>query len=489
MKLAEMSAGQLKSLLAMEQTSCREIMTAVLDEIDRREPDVQAYITIRDRNELLAEAEAVDVRRKRGEPVGPLAGLPIGVKDCLCTEGLATTCASHILEHFEPPYDATVVRKIREADGIIVGKTNMDEFAMGSSTENSAYKVTHNPHDLERVPGGTSGGSAAAVAAHECVMALGTDTGGSVRQPGSFCGVVGMKPTYGRVSRYGLVAYGSSLDQVGVLTKNIHDAALLMSVIAGHDPKDSTSLPVDVPDYLAATADGTKCRIGVPHEYFAEGLDAEVRARVENAIESLRQDGYEVVPIHLPHTEYAVPTYYIIACAEASANLARYDGVRYGYRADGCKDVKEMYHLSRTKGFGAEVSRRIMLGTYVLSAGYYDAYYLKAQKVRTLLRRDFEKAFETCDIIMHPEAPTPAFKIGEHTDDPLAMYLGDIYSVIANLVGIPAVSVPCGWTKNGLPIGVQLAAKPLAEPTIFAAAQRLETLLHESGAWRLACCA
>ncbi len=486
MKLAEMGAGQLKDLLATNKTSCREIMTSVLDEIDRREPDVQAYITLRDPGELLAEAEAVDVRRKRGEAVGPLAGLPIGIKDCLCTKGLITTCASRILEHFEPPYDATVVRKVREADGIVVGKTNMDEFAMGSSTENSAYKVTHNPHDLERVPGGTSGGSAAAVAANECIMALGSDTGGSVRQPASFCGVVGMKPTYGRVSRYGLVAYGSSLDQVGVLTKSMYDAALMMSVIAGHDRQDSTSLPADVPDYFAAMRSQAKYRIGVPHEYFAEGLDPEVRSTVENAIETLRLDGYEVVPINLPYTEYAVPTYYIIACAEASANLARYDGVRYGYRADGYKDVKEMYHLSRTQGFGAEVRRRIMLGTYVLSAGYYDAYYLKAQQVRTLIRRDFEKAFETCDIIMHPEAPTPAFKIGEHSDDPLAMYLGDIYSVIANLVGIPAISVPCGKTKNGLPIGVQLAAKPLAEPTIFTAAQRLETLMHESGAWRLA---
>jgi aspartyl-tRNA(Asn)/glutamyl-tRNA(Gln) amidotransferase subunit A len=476
-----MTAGRLKQLLANGETSCREIMESVLDQIDRVEADVQAYLHVRDRGELLGEAEAMDQRRLRREPLGLLNGLPVAIKDCLCTKDMKTTCASRILENFQPPYDATAVRKVREADGILIGKTNMDEFAMGSSTENSAYKVTHNPHDLERVPGGTSGGSAAAVAAHECILALGTDTGGSVRQPAAFCGVVGLKPTYGRVSRYGLVAYGSSLDQVGVLTKDMDDAVLLLSVIAGHDPLDSTSINAEVPDYRKAVEEPRKWRIGVPHEYFAEGLDGEVRAGVENAIDLLRRDGHAIVPITLPHTEYAVPCYYIIACAEASANLARFDGVRYGFRAPGAVDVRDMYEKSRTRGFGAEVRRRIILGTYVLSSGYYDAYYLKAQKVRTLIRRDFQAAFETCDILIHPEAPTPAFKIGEHTDNPLEMYLGDIYSVIANLVGIPAVSIPCGWTKTRLPIGVQLAAQPLAEPALLAAAHRLELLLTKPG--------
>ena len=485
MKLAEMTAWALKELLAANKTSCREIMESVLGEIDAREASVQAYITLRDRDALLKEADVADEQRKKGGSVGALHGIPIAVKDCIATEGLRTTCASRILENFIPPYDATVTRRLREAGAIILGKTNMDEFAMGSSTENSAYTVTHNPHDLERVPGGTSGGSAAAVAANECILALGTDTGGSVRQPASFCGVVGIKPTYGRVSRYGLVAYGSSLDQVGVLAKDVRDTALALQVIAGYDAKDSTCIDVEVPDYHAALSAGIKPRIGVPSEYFAEGLDVEVRDSVQNAIELLRQDGHEVVPINLPHTEYAVPVYYIIACAEASANLARYDGVRYGFRAKDCNDVKDLFVKSRTEGFGAEVRRRIILGTYVLSTGYYDAYYLKAQKVRTLMRRDFQSAFEQCDIIMHPVAPTPAYKIGEHTDDPLAMYLGDIYSVTANLVGIPGINVPCGWTKNKLPIGVQLSTKPLGEPALLTAAQRLETLLNDTKAWAI----
>jgi len=483
MKLAEMTAGRLKELLAADETSCREIMASVLDEIDAREPDVQAYVHLRDRDELLAEAGAVDQRRRAGDTVGALAGLPVAVKDCICTKGTLTTCASKILANFVPPYDATVVEKIRQADGIIVGKTNMDEFAMGSSTENSGVKVTHNPHDLECVPGGSSGGSAAAVAAHECILAVGTDTGGSIRQPASFCGVVGLKPTYGRVSRYGLVAFGSSLDQIGPLTKDVKDAVLLLSVLAGHDPRDSTSIDGPVPDYGAPLGSNGPWRIGVPKEYFVEGMDAEVRASVEQAIDLMRADGHEIIDTSLPHTEYAIPTYYIIACAEASANLARFEGVRYGVRAEGCADYKDMFTKTRTQGFGPEVQRRIMLGTYVLSSGYYDAYYSKGQRVRTLLRADYDAAFESCDLVMHPVTPTAAFKIGENIDDPLAMYLSDIFTVTANMAGIPAVSVPCGRTRDGRPTGVQLATKPLGEAPLMAAAHRLEALLAEAGVW------
>jgi len=482
MKLAEMTACKLKQLLADKDTSCREIMLSVLDEIDRREPEIQAYVLLRDREELLKEADAIDQRRSKGEAVGALAGLPVAIKDCICTKGITTTCASRMLEHFIPPYDATVVCKIREADAIVIGKTNMDEFAMGSSTENSAFKTTHNPHKLECVPGGSSGGSAAAVAADECILALGSDTGGSIRQPAGCCGIVGLKPTYGRVSRYGLVAFGSSLDQIGPLTKDVRDAGLLLSVIAGHDPHDSTSINQLAPDYGGTLKEETKWRIGVPQEYFAEGLDEEVRQNVQAAIDLLREDGHAIVPVSLPHTEYAIPTYYIIACAEASANLARFDGVRYGFRAGDLKDMKDMYFKTRTQGFGPEVQRRIMLGTYVLSSGYYDAYYSKGQKVRTLLRRGFEEAFTCCDLIIHPTAPTAAFRLGEKTDDPLAMYLSDVYTVVANLAGLPAIVLPCGWTNDRRPIGVQLVGNTLTEPAVLAAAHRLETLLAHTGA-------
>ena len=475
MELAEMTGGQLAKLLRDNQTSCREIMLSALAQIERQEPQVRAFLTLRDRDELLREADAVDQRRRSGARVGPLAGLPVAVKDNMATSGLRTTCASRMLENFVPPYDATVVRKIRAADGIIVGKTNMDEFSMGSSTENSAFQVTHNPHDLTRVPGGTSGGSAAAVAANMAVLALGSDTGGSIRQPASFCGVVGLKPTYGRVSRYGLVAYGSSLDQIGPIARSVSDAALMLSVIAGHDPLDSTSLPE--PDFAASLSNQTvPLRIGVPKEYLGAGLDPEVRACVEQTLAQLQAAGHQIVPVSLPHTEYAVPTYYIIACAEASTNLARYDGVRYGYRAADAKDVIDMYARTRAQGFGPEVKRRIILGTYVLSSGYYDAYYLRAQKVRTLIRRDFVSAFAQCDVIAHPVAPTPAFQIGEKSDDPLAMYLGDIYSVIANLTGLPAISVPCGQASGGLPVGLQLVANVLQEGTLLQAAAQVEAI-------------
>lgn len=479
MQPAELTGSQLVQLLQEGTTSCREIMLSVLGEIERKEPQVRAYITLRDRAELLHEAEAVDKRRQRGERVGKLAGLPLAVKDNICTKGLRTTCASKILDSFVPPYDATVIQRVRAEDGIIIGKTNLDEFAMGGSTENSALQVTHHPLDLGRVPGGSSGGSAAAVAAHETIYAFGSDTGGSVRQPASFCGVVGFKPTYGRVSRYGLVAYGSSLDQIGPITKDVQDAALLFSVVAGHDPLDSTSVPEPVPD-CTLNAPPASLRIGVPQEYFGQGLDAEVRTCVEGTLKLLESQGHKIIPVRLPHTEYAVPTYYIIACAEASTNLARFDGVRYGYRSQQCDDVLEMYGNTRAQGFGPEVKRRIILGTYVLSSGYYDAYYLRALKVRTLIRRDFTAAFETCDVIAHPVAPSTAFKIGEKSDDPLAMYLGDIYSVTANLAGLPAISLPCGKVASGLPVGLQLTAGAMQDGFLLAAASAVEAALAKS---------
>lgn len=488
--LASLTACQLKRLLDAGEISAAEVMRHTLAEIDRQEATIRAFILpptadhapagglakARSRADLLAEAESLDRRRRAGERLGPLAGLPIALKDNICTRDLATTCASKMLANFVPPYDATVVERIRKADGIILGKTNLDEFAMGSSTENSAFHVTRNPHDPERVPGGTSGGSAAAVAAGETVLALGSDTGGSIRQPASFCGVVGLKPTYGRVSRFGLVAHGSSLDQIGPMARDTSDAALLLSVIAGHDPRDSTSLPQPVPE-LTALRPTQGLRIGIPAEYFGEGLDPEVRAAVEAALHALRSQGHQTLPISLPHTRFAVPTYYIIACAEASANLARFDGVRYGFRSKDARDVGELYERTRSEGFGPEVKRRIMLGTYVLSSHYYDAYYLRAMKVRTLIRRDFTEAFQQCDVIAHPVAPTPAYRLGEKTDDPLAMYLGDIYSVVANLAGLPAISLPCGRSSKNLPIGLQLTADSLREDQLVAAALAVEKAL------------
>ena len=436
---------------------------------------MHAYISL-DEEGALRKAEEVDARVARGEEVGVLAGVPVAVKDNICIKGMRTTCASKILENFVSPYDATVVEKLKAADAVFLGKTNLDEFAMGSSTENSYFGPTRNPHDPERVPGGSSGGSAAALAAGEAVLALGSDTGGSIRQPASFCGVVGLKPTYGRVSRYGLVAFASSLDQIGPMAKNVKDTALLLNVISGYDPRDSTSAPVEVPDFTKALDEGIEgIRIGLPREYFAEGLEDEVREKVLEAVDILKGEGAEVVEVSLPHTKYAIATYYIVAPAEASSNLARYDGVKYGFRAEG-RDLYEMYCNTRSQGFGEEVKRRIMLGTYTLSAGYYEAYYLKALKVRTLIKQDFEEAFETCDLLATPTSPTVAFRLGEKVADPLTMYLSDVYTVSVNLAGLPGISVPCG-SSDGLPVGLQLIGRPFDEETLLRVAHVVERSL------------
>lgn len=406
---------------------------------------------------------------------GKLSGIPVLIKDNICVKDEATTCASRILEGFKPPYDATVVRKLKDAGAVLIGKANMDEFAFGSSCETSCYGPTRNPWDLERIPGGSSGGSAAAVAAGETVMALGSDTGGSIRQPAALCGVVGLKPTYGRVSRYGLIAFASSLDQIGPITKDVEDAALLLNVIAGYDQMDSTSVDIPVPDYTKSlTKDIKGVRIGVPKEYFVKGIDPEVEAAVKNAIKVFKDLGATIVDISLPHTEYAVSTYYIIGPAEASSNLARFDGAHYGYRDADAKDMIDMYIQTRSKGFGPEAKRRILLGTYCLSSGYYDAYYLKALKVRTKIKEDFDKAFSSCDCIVTPTTPTPAFKIGEKANDPLAMYLSDIFTIPANLAGLPGISIPCGFSSGDLPIGLQIMAKPFDEETIFRSSYAFE---------------
>lgn len=480
LSLAERTAGELIRLLAAGRTSSLEVMDAYLDSIARREPSLHAYITVRDADSLRQEARAVDERRQAGGPVGRLQGLPIAVKDSICTRDLRTTAGSRMLGEFVPPFDATVIERIRRADGILIGKTNTDEFSMGSTTENSAFGVTRNPHNPNYIPGGSSGGSAAAVAAHEAAIALGGDTGGSVRLPAAYCGIVGLKPTYGRVSRYGLIAYASSLDQIGVCGKSVEDAFFMLSVIGGHDPADSTSLNEPAPEFQTP-ATPSRLRVGIPGEYFGAGLDDEVRAAVENSLDRLRSAGHEIVPVGLPNSKYSLPTYYIIATAEASSNLARYDGCQYGYRSPAPGGLIDMVTNSRTEGFGEEVKRRIMLGTYVLSGGYHDQYYTKACRVRRLISDDFSRAFESCDVILHPIAPTAAFKLGEKTDDPLKMYLTDIYSVTANLAGLPAVTVPCGRTSGGLPIGVQLVAAARQEQTLFVAASELESLMTPAG--------
>jgi aspartyl-tRNA(Asn)/glutamyl-tRNA(Gln) amidotransferase subunit A len=471
-QLNELSISAALDGLQAGEFSSVELTQACLDRIATVDTRVQAYLTVT-ADEALAQAADADKRRRQGDNA-PLLGIPLAIKDVLATAGVETTCGSRILKGFTPPYTATAVLKLQNAGMVMLGKANTDEFAMGSSTENSGYFVTHNPWDLERVPGGSSGGPAAAVAADEALGALGTDTGGSVRLPASFCGIVGLKPSYGRVSRYGLVAYGSSLDQVGPLTKTVRDAALLLGVIAGHDPRDSTSLPALAPDYLAAlTGDIEGLRIGLPTEYFIDGMQTEVENAVHAAVAHLESLGAEVAPISLPNTDKALPVYYLVATAEASANLARYDGVRFGFSA-GADAMFANIRQTRGHGFGPEVKRRIMLGAYALSAGYYDAYYLKAQQVRTLIKRDFESAFQQVDVIACPVAPTTAFVIGEKSEDPLEMYLTDVFSVSANLAGICGVSVPCGFDRRGLPIGLQLIGPHLGEEAILAAAYAYE---------------
>jgi aspartyl-tRNA(Asn)/glutamyl-tRNA(Gln) amidotransferase subunit A len=449
-----------------------ELTEAILERISAVDGDMRAYLTLTPER-ALEQARAADEARAAGKD-GILLGIPLAIKDVLCTEGVQTTAGSRILEGFTPPYDATALRHLKGAGAVILGKTNTDEFAMGSSTENSAYVTTRNPWDLSRVPGGSSGGSAAAVAADACLAALGTDTGGSVRQPASLCGVVGLKPTYGRVSRYGLIAFASSLDQIGVLTKDVTDAAILLGAIAGHDPCDSTSADMPVPDYRAAlTGDVRGVRVGVPREYFIEGLQADVEAAVRAAVDTLAALGAEVREVSLPHTDYALPVYYLIAPAEASANLARYDGVRYGLRAESAS-LHALYETTRGQGFGPEVKRRIMLGTYALSAGYYEAYYLKAQKARTLIKADFDSAFEEVDVILGPTSPTTAFRIGEKIDDPLQMYLSDVFTLSMNLAGICGLSMPCGFDEHGLPIGMQVTGPAFGEEQVLGVAYAYE---------------
>jgi aspartyl-tRNA(Asn)/glutamyl-tRNA(Gln) amidotransferase subunit A len=453
--------------LVNKERSAVEITQSYLDQIAALEPKVRSYLTVT-AEQALAQAAQVDARIAAGEEIGPLAGIPIALKDNLCTQGVRTTCGSKILEDFVPPYESTVTERLREAGAIALGKTNLDEFAMGSSTENSAYQLTGNPWDVSRVPGGSSGGSAAAVAAGECAVALGSDTGGSIRQPASFCGVVGLKPTYGLVSRFGLVAFASSLDQIGPLTQTVEDAALLLGAIAGHDPKDATSLDVAIPDYTQFLKTNLKGRkVGIITETFAaEGIDPAVRAAVEQAIQQLKDLGAEIQEISCPRFPYGLPTYYVIAPSEASSNLARYDGVKYGARNNN-DSLMSMYTKTRAEGFGPEVKRRIMIGTYALSAGYYDAYYLKAQKVRTLIKQDFEAAFGQVDVLVCPTVPTTAFKAGEKVDDPLSMYLGDLMTIPVNLAGLPGLSLPCGFDDQGLPIGLQLIGNALREDLLF----------------------
>jgi aspartyl-tRNA(Asn)/glutamyl-tRNA(Gln) amidotransferase subunit A len=466
MKLAELSLSEVSEKLQKKEVSSQELTQQLLDRIEQLDPKVNSFLQVTPER-ALADAKKADEQLASGGG-GPLLGVPLALKDIFLTQGITTTCASKILQNYKPIYESTPSRKLAKAGSVLLGKLNMDEFAMGSSTENSAYQNTRNPWNTDYVPGGSSGGSAASVAADFCYGALGTDTGGSIRQPAACCGCVGVKPTYGRVSRYGVIAFASSLDQVGPFTKTVGDAALLLREIAGHDPADSTSVDLPVPDFVAATGEGCKgMTIGLPRQYFVEGMDPEVERAVREAVTVIENAGAKVVEIDLPHTDYALPVYYIVATAEASANLARYDGVRFGYRAKEAKDLIDMYRKSRSAGFGPEVKRRIMLGTFVLASGYYDAYYLKALKVRTLIKQDFDKAFAQCDAIVTPTAPTTAFKIGEKSDDPLEMYLSDVLTVTVNLAGLPSMSMPCGFSSAGLPIGLQIMAGNFKEEQMF----------------------
>jgi len=472
--MIERSATEISQLLARGETTSEAVTGEFLKAVKQRDGKVRAFLHV-DESAALSQARAVDAKRKQGEKMGPLAGVPIAIKDVLCMEGWPTTCGSKILQNFVPPFDAHVISKLKQADAVLLGKTNLDEFAMGSSTENSAFQITRNPWDLERIPGGSSGGSAAAVAACEAPLALGTDTGGSIRQPAGMCGVVGMKPTYGRVSRFGLVAFASSLDQIGPIAHDVRDAALLLETIAGHDPRDSTSVNRPVPTYSQTVDQPVQpLTIGVAKEYFGEGLDVEVEQCIRAALKVYESLGAQIKDVSLAHSPYAVAVYYLVANAEASSNLARYDGVHYGYRAKNFANLIDMYAKSRGEGFGQEVKRRIMLGTYALSSGYKDAYYVKALKVRRLIKEDFDKAFAECDLIMGPTSPTAAFKIGEKTDNPLAMYLSDIYTISCNLAGIPGISIPCGFTKSNLPIGLQILAPPFEEEKLLRVARMHE---------------
>jgi aspartyl-tRNA(Asn)/glutamyl-tRNA(Gln) amidotransferase subunit A len=477
MEIVELTVHELKEKIKNKELTITQIVQAYIEEIEKKEKDVQAFVTIQ-KKEALEKAKELDEKISKGEDIGKLTGIPIGIKDNICTKGIRTTCSSKMLENFISPYDATVMEKINEEDMINLGKLNMDEFAMGSSTETSYFKMTKNPWDLTKIPGGSSGGSAASVAANMVPWALGTDTGGSIRQPASLCGVVGLKPTYGLVSRYGIVAFASSLDQVGVLTKDVQDCAELLNVIAGKDEKDTTSIDIGEKDYTSSLRKDIKgIKIGVPKEFFAEGINSEVKETVKSTIERYKEMGAEVEEISLNVAQYALATYYIIACAEASSNLGRFDGIRYGYRTKNFRDLKELYKNSRSEGFGAEVKRRIILGTYVLSSGYYDAYYKKAQQVRTLVMNEFEKAFEKYDVIITPTSPTTAFKIGEKSNNPLEMYLSDICTVSINIAGLPGISIPVGVDKDNMPIGMQIIGNRFQEETILNVAYAMEQKL------------
>lgn len=476
-KLFQLTAHQLSDRIKNDSVTLEDIASSIVNRIEQIEGKVHGFAHFK-KGDIYNRAQKLTEQTGNGSPspctqklgaqgLGSLYGIPIVIKDNICVEGELTTCSSKILDDFKPPYDATVISKLKSANALLIGKSNMDEFAFGSSCETSCYGPTKNPYDLERIPGGSSGGSAALVSADETILGLGSDTGGSIRQPAALCGVVGLKPTYGRVSRYGLIAFASSLDQIGPITKDVKDAALLMNVIAGYDPMDTTSADVSVPDYTEYLKEDVKgLKIGLPKEYFIEGLDKEVKKFVDEAISVFKDLGAQILDISLPHTDYAVATYYIVACSEASSNLARFDGVRYALRKDD-PSLINMYKKTRGEGFDQEAKRRIILGTYSLSSGYYDAYYLKAQKVRALIKRDFDEAFKGCDVILTPTSPTPAFKLGEKLKDPLQMYLSDIFTIPANLAGIPAISIPCGYSKDGLPIGLQLMGKPFDEPTLF----------------------